>query len=141
VTPEVALLVVTALHAGFQAVVTVVVYPALRDLAPDAWPAGHAAHSRRITVLVAPLYLLVLLALGWLLYDGGADVGWGGAIAVGGNALALATTAFVAAPTHGRLGREGPRPELLARLLLADRVRFLAVLVALAGGLAVVAAP
>ena len=66
------------------------------------------------------------------LYDG-APMSWGGALAVAGNALALATTALVAAPTHGRLGREGPTTALLARLLLADRVRLLAVLVALAG--------
>lgn len=133
-TPVDALLVATALHAGFQAVVTVVVYPALRDLAPEAWAAGHEAHSRRISVLVGPVYLLVLLACGWSLYDGAA-MSWGGVLAVGGNALALATTAFVAAPTHGRLGREGPEPALVARLLLADRVRLLAVLVALAGAL------
>ena len=134
-TPDEALLAATALHAGFQAVVTVVVYPALRDLPPDAWPAGHAAHSRRISVLVVPVYLSVLLACGWTLFDGAAT-SWGGVLAVGGNALALASTAFVAAPTHGRLGREGPRPGLVARLLLADRVRLLAVLVALAGALA-----
>ena len=134
-----ALLAVTALHAGFQAVVTVVVYPALRDLDQDAWAAGHAAHSRRISVLVVPVYLLVLLACGWSLYDGAAT-SWGGAVAIGGNALALATTALVAAPTHGRLGREGPTPTLVARLLLADRVRLLAVLVALAGAVAAVAA-
>jgi hypothetical protein len=132
VTPADALLAATALHAGFQAVVTVVVYPALRDLSPDAWAAGHAAHSRRITVVVAPVYLLVLLACGWSLYDGAA-MSWGGVLAVGGNVLALTTTAFVAAPTHGRLGREGPEPTLVSRLLLADRVRLLAVLVALAG--------
>ena len=133
-TPTDALLAVTALHAGFQAVVTVVVYPALRDLAADGWPAGHAAHSRRISVLVVPVYLLVLVTCGWVLYDGAAT-SWGGALAIGGNALALATTALVAAPTHGRLGRAGPEPALVARLLLADRVRLLAVLVALAGAI------
>ena len=83
-------------------------------------------------MVVVPVYLSVLLACGWSLYDGAAT-SWGGVLAVGGNALAVASTAFVAAPTHGRLGREGPRPEFVARLLLADRVRLLAVLVALAG--------
>jgi hypothetical protein len=38
----------------------------------------------------------------------------------------------VAAPTHARLGRVGPEPALLARLLLADRGRLVATLLALA---------
>jgi len=46
-------------------------------------------------------------------------------------------TATAAAPTHGRLGR-GRTPELVARLLVADRVRLGCAVLALAG--AVVAA-
>lgn len=137
-SPEVALLAVTALHAGFQAVVTIVVYPALRDLGADRWSAGHAAHSRRVSVVVAPVYLLVLVVCGWQLTDL-AGVGAGALVAVAGNGLALTVTAAVAAPTHGRLGRDGPRPELLRRLLVADRVRLVGALVALAGAVAAVA--
>ena len=43
----VALLVSTALHAGFQLTVTFVVYPGLADVQPDRWPVAHARHSRR----------------------------------------------------------------------------------------------
>jgi hypothetical protein len=128
-TPEEGLLAVSALHAGFQSVVTVVVYPALRDLPPERWAEGHAAHSRRITSLVVPLYAAVVAACGWVLVAG--PVSWPVGLAVAGNAAALAVTALVAAPTHSRLGRVGPEPALLARLLLADRGRLVATLLAL----------
>ena len=128
-TPEEGLLAVSALHAGFQSVVTVVVYPALRDLPPERWAEGHAAHSRRITSIVVPLYAVVVAACGWVLVAG--PVSWQVVLAVAGNAAALAVTALVAAPTHARLGRVGPEPALLARLLLADRGRLVATLLAL----------
>jgi hypothetical protein len=127
-TPEEGLLAVSALHAGFQSVVTVVVYPALRDLPPERWAEGHAAHSRRITYLVVPLYTAVTAACVWVLLAGSES--WPVALAVVGNAAALAVTALVAAPAHSRLGRVGQEPALLARLLLADRVRLAATLLA-----------
>jgi hypothetical protein len=127
-TPEEGLLAVSALHAGFQSVVTVVVYPALRDLPPERWAAGHAAHSRRITYLVVPLYTAVTAACVWVLLAGSES--WPVALAVVGNAAALAVTALVAAPAHSRLGRVGQESALLARLLLADRVRLAATLLA-----------
>ena len=131
-----ALLAVSALHAGFQLVVTVVVYPALADVPPDRWGPAHDAHSRRITLLVAPLYAAVVGACGWVLVDG--PLLLSAAVAVAGNAGALVATALVAGPTHGRLGRDGKRPELVRRLLLADRVRtFGAVTALVAAGLAV----
>ncbi len=131
-----ALLTTSALHAGFQAVVTVVVYPALADTPAEAWPVAHAAHSRRISVVVGPLYLLLAAANLWVLVDGPHSAA--ALVAVAGNLLAGLTTAAVAAPTHGRLGREGPQPALLHRLLVADRVRLAGALVAVtAAGLAV----
>ncbi|WP_432545946.1 hypothetical protein [Kineococcus sp. SYSU DK004] len=147
--PVAALLVVSALHAGFQAVVTVVVYPALADLARSgstdraAWAVAHAAHSRRTTVLVAPLYLALLAVWGWVLLavlpSTGPSPGAFAALAAAGAGTALAggTTALVAARLHVRLGREGPRPELVAALLRADRVRCAGALLALAGAVAV----
>ena len=119
--PESALLTASALHLGFQAAVTVVVYPALAELPVDAWPTSHAAHSRRIVWVVGPVYLAVAAAGLWVLISGPYTLLV--LVAVAGNALAALTTAFVAAPTHGRLGKEGPTPSLLRRLMRADRVR------------------
>jgi len=132
VTPVVALLAGAALHAGFQAVVTVVVYPALADAgrsAPGTWAVVHAAHSRRVGVLVAPVYLVVLATWAWVF----AAVPLTPALVVSGvgSAVAGLTTAAVAAPTHARLGREGPAAGLLARLLAADRVRCVGAVLAL----------
>jgi hypothetical protein len=139
VPPVTALLAGAALHAGFQAVVTAVVYPALADAGrawPATWAAVHTAHSRRVGVLVAPVYLGVLATWAWVF----AVVPLGPALVVSGvgSAVAGLTTAVVAAPTHARLGREGPTAVLLARLLVADRVRCAGALLALVA--AVVAA-
>ena len=141
-----ALLAASALHAGFQLVVSVVVYPALADVPAERWEPAHAAHARRITWVVAPLYVAVAAACTWslltwprLVEPPGAPVA---ALAVGvalvGNAVAAGTTALVAAPTHGRLGREGKRPELVRRLLAADRVRTAGAVVALVASLVAV---
>ena len=129
--PTTALLAASAAHAGFSVVVTVVVYPALADVArgsPRQWAARHDAHSRRIGAVVAPLYLLVAAACVWTLATGPQGWAW---VALTGNALAALVTAVRAAPTHGRLGREGPDPGLVRSLLLADRVRTLGAVVAL----------
>ncbi|RKS68052.1 hypothetical protein CLV35_3959 [Motilibacter peucedani] len=128
-----ALLAASALHLGFQSVVTLVVYPALADVPPGAWAAAHNAHSRRTTVVVAPVYVLLAASCAWLLAAGPRG-GWE-LLACAGAALAALTTAFVAAPLHGRLGRAGPAPRTLRRLLRADRVRLAGALVAAAGAL------
>jgi hypothetical protein len=47
----------------------------------------------------------------------------------------LATTAFVAAPTHARLGRHGRTDAAIHRLLLADKVRAAGALLTTAGAL------
>ncbi|WP_370287669.1 hypothetical protein [Nocardioides sp.] len=128
--------VLAGAHAAFQLTVSVVVYPALRDVPDHDWSRAHDAHSRRISYLVAVLYPALLAGCAWLLLDG--PVGTGGtgllgvALGLGGTALAFAATAFAAAPTHGRLGA-GRTDALIARLLLADRVRTLGSLIGLAG--------
>jgi hypothetical protein len=55
-------------------VVTVVVYPALADTPVGEWAAVHAAHSRRMTVVVAPLYVAVAADRARLLAAGSALV-------------------------------------------------------------------
>jgi hypothetical protein len=115
------LLGATALHLGFQAVVTAVVYPALAEVPPDRWGPAHAAHRRRITAVVAPVYALAGAACLRVLTAGPRTPLT--SLAMAGTAAAVASTALVAGPTHARLGRGGPTPALLARLRTADRVR------------------
>ncbi|MEP7737839.1 hypothetical protein ABKW28_09330 [Nocardioides sp. 31GB23] len=136
--PEVVLALVASAHLGFQATVTVLVYPALAGLAGLAdeptWARAHTSHSRRITPLVAVLYPALVLSGAWLVVDGPGAAGW---TALVGVTVAIGATAVSAAPTHGRLGREGPAPALVRRLLLADRVRLAGAVVAALGAAAV----
>ncbi|WP_432494472.1 hypothetical protein [Kineococcus auxinigenes] len=130
--PLSALLAGAALHAGFQAVVTAVVYPALAAAAAaPGWARVHAAHSRRIAPVVAVVYASVLATWAWVLLVRPLT-GWL-VLAAAGSALAGLSTALVAAPVHARLGREGPRPALLRRLRRADGVRLAGALLGLAG--------
>ena len=61
-------------------------------------------------------------------------------VAVAGGALAVLTTAAVAAPTHGRLATASAerRPALLRRLDRADRVRTLGAVGCVVGALLLV---
>ncbi len=133
-TADAAPLAASALHAGFQLVVTVVVYPSLAAVPRAEWPRTHEAHSRRITFVVAPVYLALVAALAWV----AATEPWTAprAVATGGAVVAVLTTAAVAAPTHARLRARGPQPHLMRRLLRADRVRLVAALTGLGGALA-----
>ena len=116
------------LHLGFQATVTVLVYPAFAGVPQVDWQAFHTAHSRRIAPLVAVVYGLVLVAGVMVLVDG--LTAWR-VVGMAGHGLALVTTAVVAAPAHGRLA--GARHDaVLARLLAADRVRLAGATVAAA---------
>jgi hypothetical protein len=128
-----ALLAAAALHAGFQAVVTLVTYPALVATPARDWAGVHAAHSRRITPVVAVVYGSVLAAWVWALAT--LPLSPWLLTALAGSVVTGAATAFAAAPTHTRLGREGPRPELLRRLVRADGVRLAGAVLTLAGAL------
>lgn len=138
----VALVAATALHAGFQLTVSTVVYPALADVAradgpaADAagtvWQPAHAAHSRRIGPLVGVVYPSLALALaGRLLAARDLPT----VLAAGCSAAVVGLTAAVAAPLHGRLGSR-PDPDLVHRLLAADRGRSAFAVGALAAALA-----
>lgn len=131
-----ALLAAAALHAGFQTTVTVVVYPALAATPARAWDGVHAAHSRRITPVVAVTYGAVLAA--WVAVLTTTPLSPALVVALAGTLLTGLTTALVAAPTHGRLGREGPRRELLRRLARADGVRLVGAVLTLGGALVAV---
>ena len=135
-SPATVLVAATALHAGFQAVVTLLVYPALAEHPAAGWRGAHERHSRRIVGLVGVVYASVLGACAYRLTDP-LDVAT--VIAYAGSALALGTTAFGAAPTHGRLSSAaGPqdRAPLLRRLLALDRIRLVGAVLALGASLA-----
>ena len=138
--PALWLLLVAAAHLGFQVTVTVMVYPALRDVPPDDWTRSHALHSRRIVPLVGALYLPLVALLAWAAVAHPDDPGtW---LAVAGGVLSVGTTAAVAAPVHGQLGgavSRDDRARLTRRLMAADRVRALGALVCLAGAVLLVA--
>jgi hypothetical protein len=127
--PLVALAAAAAFHAGFQATVTTLVYPALLASGDD-WAARHAAHGRRIVPLVALTYGALLLALVWALAAGEVTVG----VWVAGAAFAalVGVTAFGAAPQHGLLGR-GHEAEVARRLVRVDRWRCLLALLCFGG--------
>lgn len=127
------LLLVAAAHLGFQLTVDLLVYPALGEVADDAWSATHDRHSRRIVPLVAVLYPPLVLLLGWAVAaEPRSAATW---LAVVGGLLSVGATAAVAAPTHGRLASAaaGDRPALMRRLDRADRVRSVGALVCAAG--------
>ena len=126
------LVAATALHAGFQLVVTLLVYPALAEVPEGTWTAAHAAHARRITPVVALVYAALIGAGTVAVIDEPLPAQ---TVAVAVSAVAMVVTAAIAAPAHHRLG--GSRdPDLLRRLLRADRVRCGAAVVAAAAALA-----
>lgn len=123
-----ALLAAATLHLGFQVTVTVLVYPALVR-APD-WERVHPLHTRAITPLVVVVYGALVLAGGWALVATWLDP-WV-LLSVAGAGAAMLATALVAGPAHGKLA-EDKKPELVRRLLSADRVRALGALVSSLG--------
>jgi hypothetical protein len=127
-TPELALLTAAAVHLGFQATVTAVVYPALARVPAAQWPGAHRAHTRAITPVVVVLYGALVTAGAWALVSG--PDGWT-AVALGAVAVTVLVTAFGAAPAHSRLG-EGHDPARIRRLLRVDRIRAAAAMLALA---------
>lgn len=127
---DTALSVATAVHAGFQLTVTLVVYPALARVPAEQWQDAHREHSRAITPLVVVVYGLLVLAGAWALIDG--PNGWT-VVAVAAAGVALLVTATSAGPTHRRLGA-GHDPAQIQGLLRADRIRAVAAVVAAVGG-------
>jgi hypothetical protein len=113
-----AFLAAAAAHAGFQATVTLVVYPTLSHVRAAHWRQAHDRHTHAIAPLVGVVYLaLVATGVWWLAAD------WGvlPVVAVVLAALAMAVTAVFAAPLHRKLVKRDDA--LVARLLSVDRAR------------------
>jgi len=114
-------------HAGFQATVTLVVYPTLSHVRAAHWRQAHDRHTKQVRPLVAVLYLaLAATSVWWLAVD------WSrlAVLAVVLVALPVAVTAVLAAPLHRRLVRRDE--EALTRLLGVDKARTVLALAAVA---------
>ena len=118
-------------HAGFQATVTLVVYPTLSHVRAAHWRQAHDRHSHEIRPLVAVAYLALAATGAWWLVTDWSTLA---VVAVALAALSMATTAVLAAPLHRRLVKRDEGA--LTRLLGVDRTRtvlaFAAAAVALA---------
>jgi hypothetical protein len=133
----VTLLLVAAAHLGFQLTVSLVVYPALREVDDGAWPVAHERHARRIAPLVGAIYVPLVLVLAWTAATEPRAAGtW---LALVGGALSVVTTTVIAAPLHGRLGGAAERPQLLRDLSRADRIRTVGAAACVAGAVMLLA--
>jgi hypothetical protein len=127
-----AFLAAAAAHAGFQATVTLVVYPTLSHVRAAHWRQAHDRHSRAVLPLVAVSYLALAATGAWWLATDWSTLS---VVAVVLAALSMAVTAVLAAPLHRRLIRRDEAA--LARLLSVDKAR--TVLAFAAAGVAVAA--
>ncbi|TKV60569.1 DUF1772 domain-containing protein [Nakamurella flava] len=122
-TAELAFLVATALYAGFQWCVQLVVYPQFAAVAPADFAAYEAAHQRRITPLVGVLFVGLAGAGGWLLLGAApATPGWLIAVALALVAAVPVLTGVGAVPQH-RVLSTGWDPAAAHRLRRVDRWR------------------
>jgi hypothetical protein len=113
-----AFLAAASAHAGFQATVTLIVYPTLSHVRAAHWRQAHDRHTQEVRPLVAVAYL-ALAATGawWLAVDWSTLAG----VAVVLAGLSVAVTAVLAAPLHRKLVRRDDAA--LARLLGVDKAR------------------
>ena len=113
-----AFLAAAATHAGFQATVTLVVYPTLSHVRAAHWRQAHDRQTHAVRPLVVVAYL-ALAATGawWLATDWSALA----VVAVVLAALSMAVTVVLAAPLHRRLVRRDDAA--LTRLLGVDKAR------------------
>jgi len=131
------LLAATALHLGFQLVVTALVYPVLLGAPEARWADEHDAHRRRTTPVVAVVYGLLAVACAGVLLAGPRDT-WS-LLAVVACTAVVGVTATTAGPAHGALAARGRSERLVRRLRRADALRLAGALVA-AGAASVAAA-
>ena len=104
-------------------VIQVVHYPLMRRIPDAAFVAYEAEHTRLISFVVGPLMALEGLSVLAVFFFRPPGVPlwstWVGGIL---EAIAISVTAFVSAPTHGRL-ESGPDAQLLDRLIRTNWIR------------------
>ncbi|MGN6245595.1 MAG: DUF1772 domain-containing protein [Motilibacteraceae bacterium] len=100
-------LLLTAAYAGFQWTIQLLVYRQFPLVPPEKFPAYEQAHQTRVSYVVGPLFLGLVVTTGLLLVERPDGTPW--AAAVGAAVLLagiLAVTALAAVPLHARLGHE-----------------------------------
>lgn len=135
-----AYVVASALYAGFQWTIRVLVYPQFVRVGRADFPAYERSHQRLVSIAVGPLFVALGVAGLALLARPPARVArWEALLAVAPVGVILAVTAFLAVPLHGRLAAGYDRAAH-RRLLLVDSVRLAAAVAAVAAAVAVLAA-
>lgn len=121
-----ALLTTSAIHLGFQSMVTSVVYPELFHGSPHGLAERQADHARRIAPVALTLYATGLGASAWAAYASvrsGERTGRAATvIACVSGVAAPAVTAGVL-PLHTGIAQEKITPPRIRALLASDRLR------------------
>lgn len=121
-----ALLTTSAVHLGFQSLVTSVVYPQLFDGPTHGIAERQADHARRIAPVALTLYATGLGAAGWATYGTVRSHGRAGLTA---TVLACASTIAVPAvtagvlPLHRGIAQERVTGSRIKALMASDRLR------------------
>jgi hypothetical protein len=114
----------TLIMAGVAWYVQLAHYPLFARVGEAEFEGFHEAHSSRTSIVVIPPMVVEILTSFALILD--PPAGRTG-LTVAGAALAAGTWAVTApaAALHSRIGSEGPRPELLSRLVRINLLRTL----------------
>ena len=98
-------------------------YPLMRSIPDDAFVAYEKQHTRLISFVVGPLMAVEGLCVLAVFFARPVGVPYWSTL-LGGilEAIAIGVTAFVSAPTHGRL-EAGANPSLLDRLIATNWFR------------------
>lgn len=122
-----ALLTTTAVHLGFQSVVTSDVYPQLFDGQTHALAERQAEHARRIAPVAITVYATTLCAAGWAAFGSIRSPDERGlaatTVACATATIVPALTAGIAVPLHMGLANEKVTRARLQSLLASDWVR------------------
>ena len=130
-----AFLAAASANAGFQATVTLVVYPTLSHVRSAHWRQAHDRHRRSIVPMVAVTYVAVAGSGAWWL-----AVDWStlALVAVVLALLSMTVTFVLAAPLHRKLVRRDDG--MIDRLIRVDRMRTVFAVAAVAAAVAAVLA-
>lgn len=106
---------------GLIWLVQLVQYPGFRHIGPAEFEIFHRHHCRAIGPVVGPLMVLELLTA--LVLAVGGEPHWFWRSMLGVLLVIWISTALWQGPLHGRLSREGPRPDLLRALVRGNWLR------------------